>query len=510
MLQVAERRLARLKSEVRSKSGALFVTLFGIVVLFIAEPDDFLSGVLGDLPIAILQSFIGIGALAYGGYLYYSLSKAGAKDDQQPEQNFDLPQTPEENRFKVLIQNAQDVIFIVETNGTIRFQSPSAEKNLGYSQQELVGQSIFDIVHVEDQSVMKNALERQAGGAVVFTLRLQHHDGNWLYFETYANNLVQNPHIGGVVLTARDITQRKKEEGLLREKELTAKKLTAEKDAAEHEKKIIEEKNKELEKAYKTIQEQTTEITDGINYAFKIQSALQPKMEVIHQTLPQSFVILKPKEVVSGDFYWYAHKEGKSLLAVADCTGHGVPGAFMTMIGNTLLNQIVNEKNILSPDEILKQLNIGVRTLLNQDRADSQSRDGMEIGVMVIDPSSRTLLYSGANIPLIQVRKGEIIEHAPEKNGIGGKQTEAVRTYRLHRIAYQPGDAFYIFSDGLQDQFGGPEGKKFMITRLKDLLKSIANKPAIEQKTIINQTISEWMGTKYHQLDDISIAGVVL
>ncbi len=510
MMQVAERRLARFKSEVRNKSGALFFTLFGIVVLFIAEPDDFLAGVLGDLPIAVLQSAIGLGALAYGGYLYYSLSKASSKDENEETVNFDVAQTPEENKFKVLIENAQDVIFIVEQGGKLRFQSPSAEKTLGYSGKELVGQNLLDIVHAEDQSILKNALERQGGGAVVFTVRLQHHDGNWLYFETYANNLTQNPNIQGVVLTARDVTQRKKEEGVLREKEMTAKKLTAEKDAAEQEKKLIEEKSKELEKAYKTIQEQTAEITDGINYAFKIQSALQPKMEVIQQSLPNSFVILKPKEVVSGDFYWYAYKDGKSLLAVADCTGHGVPGAFMTMIGNTLLNQIVNEKNILSPDEILKQLNIGVRTLLNQDKADSQSRDGMEIGFITLDHAKKIILFSGANIPLVHIRKGEITEHAPDKKGIGGKQTEAERTYLMHQIAYQPGDAFYMFSDGLQDQFGGPDGKKFMISRLKEMLKEISGKPAIEQKTHINQVLSDWMGTKYHQLDDITIAGVVL
>ncbi|MCS7085078.1 MAG: PAS domain S-box protein [Bacteroidia bacterium] len=508
MMQVAERRLARLKSEVRTKSAALFFTLFGIVVLFIAEPDDFLSGFLGDLPVAIAQSAIALAALAYGGYLYYTLGRAGAKDDDAPTVNFEQAQTPEENKFKVLVQNAQDVIFIVETNGTLRFQSPSAEKTLGYAPRELIGQNLFDVVHAEDQSILKNALERQ--GAVVFTIRFQHRDGQWLHFETYSNNLTDHPHIQGVVLTARDVTQRKKEEALLREKEIAAQKLTAEKDAAEQEKKLIEEKSRELEKAYKTIQEQTAEITDGINYAFKIQTALQPKMEEIQRTLPNSFVILRPKEIVSGDFYWYAHKNGKSLLAIADCTGHGVPGAFMTIIGHTLLNQIVNEHNVLFPDEILTRLNIGVRTLLQQDRTDSQSRDGMEIALMVVEHAANVVYYAGANLPLIQIRKGELIEHAPEKKGIGGKQTEALRTYAMHKIAFQSGDAFYMFSDGLQDQFGGPEGKKFMITRLKDTLKQIAGMPAIEQKAFLNQTIADWMGTKYQQLDDISIAGVIL
>lgn len=267
--------------------------------------------------------------------------------------------------------------------------------------------------------------------------------------------------------------------------------------------------NSMLETAYRMLEEKNKDITDSINYAKRIQTAILPSVDVIREYLPHSFVLYSPKDIVSGDFYWYARRGDKAFIAAGDCTGHGVPGAFMSMIGNDLLNHIIIEKGIMSPGEVLDHLHEGVRAALKQNNTDNSTRDGMDIALLCISASASEVEYAGANRPLWIVKKkseAELIEIKPDKHSIGGVQSEDKRVFTSHKISASAGDTFYLFSDGYADQFGGEDGKKFMTKRMKSLLLSLNALPMHEQHTMLHQTIEQWRGHRT-QVDDILVIG---
>jgi serine phosphatase RsbU (regulator of sigma subunit) len=259
-----------------------------------------------------------------------------------------------------------------------------------------------------------------------------------------------------------------------------------------HQKEIIEQKNKE--------------ITDSINYAKQIQRAILPFRNEMQRLLPQSFCLYMPKDVVSGDFYWAAEHDGKVLVAVADCTGHGVPGAFMSMLGSSKLDHAVLERGLTRPSDILQQLNKGVKSTLKQNEHGSLSRDGMDIALCTIDYAKRTLLFSGANRPLYHIRNGMLCEVTPTKSAIGGLTPEG-QEFNHDEIDLREGDNIYIFTDGYADQFGGKDGKKFMTKQFKDLLLDIYDKPMSEQERILEQTLEDWKAGR-EQVDDILVIGI--
>lgn len=424
-----------------------------------------------------------------------------------------------EGKFKALIQNSLDVITILDSKGVITYQSPSTERVLGYSPDELLNENFYELVHAEDHPIVQNALTQKS--AFMFSYRIQHKDGSWLYFESLGTNLMHNPLVAGFVINSRDVTDRKKEEEEKRQKEVAAlkfnierEKAQLEKETAEREKAIIEESKKQLEAAYAIIEHKNQEITDSINYAFRIQTALLPKIDEIKAKVPDSFVIWLPKDIVSGDFYWFALlPDGNLLIACADCTGHGVPGAFMTMIGNTLLNQIVKQNNITEPDQILNNLHKGVRRALKQDEEGSKSRDGMDIAFMKFYPDTLKLTYAGANRPLWIVRKDnpEVEEFKADKVPIGGLQTETERIFTPNYIQLQKGESFYASTDGYHDQFGGPKGRKFMTKQMKEKILEIQDHDLETQGKILVDTIMNWMHKQekeYEQIDDICVIGV--
>jgi serine phosphatase RsbU (regulator of sigma subunit) len=275
----------------------------------------------------------------------------------------------------------------------------------------------------------------------------------------------------------------------------------------------ISAQNESLEQAYEEInkqkdelQEKTRNITSSINYAKRIQESILPAKDVIQQYLPNSFVLFKPRDTVSGDFYWFIHKDGIIWIAAVDCTGHGVPGAFMSMIGNTLLNQIVYEKQNITPAEVLHKLHMGVRKALKQDHVDSKNRDGMDIALCAINKKDNILQYSGANRPLLLIQNGELAEYKADKQSIGGVQMEDERLFTDITIEIKPETYVYLFSDGYVDQFGGVENRKFMSKRFKELVMNVYTKNFEEQNAIFTQTIEEWMHG-YSQIDDIMVIG---
>ncbi len=275
----------------------------------------------------------------------------------------------------------------------------------------------------------------------------------------------------------------------------------------------IEKQKDELQVAYQEIEhknvlveQKNRDITDSINYAKRIQKAILPLDTEIQKSLPQSFVFFKPRDIVSGDFYWFAKVENKSILACVDCTGHGVPGAFMSMIGNSLLNEIVYEKKILEPAKILNYLNDGVRLSLKQNQQDNDTNDGMDIAIVRIE--GKDLQYAGGHRSLYIISDGVITEIQANKFAIGGMQSDMDKKVfhnNLHTLS--SGDTIYMFTDGFVDQFGGEKGKKFMTKRFQELLLNIQKHSMQEQKQILETTINQWKGS-VEQVDDILVVGI--
>lgn len=277
------------------------------------------------------------------------------------------------------------------------------------------------------------------------------------------------------------------------------KKLWATSTAVHKEKERINILKQEIERKHQ-------EILDSVTYAQRIQEAILPARTEINQVIPQNLIMFKPRDIVSGDFYWFSHKGEESILACVDCTGHGVPGAFMSMIGNTLLNQIVNERDIVQPNLILNELNKEITSALKQDAAGSDSRDGMDISIIKINFEKNELQYAGANRPLYYVRNNELTETKANKVAIGGHMQEEEKNFSNHVFELQKGDTIYLSSDGFADQFS-PADKKLMTKRFKEILLSIQHLNMPEQEQYLAQYIDEWRGSM-EQTDDVLVVGV--
>jgi serine phosphatase RsbU (regulator of sigma subunit) len=249
---------------------------------------------------------------------------------------------------------------------------------------------------------------------------------------------------------------------------------------------------------------QKKHITDSIMYAKRIQTALLPSLELFSDKL-EHFVLYKPLAIVSGDFYWVTTKDNLQVIIAADCTGHGVPGAFMSMLGVTLLNEIVIGKHVIMPDQIIGELRAGIIKSLKQVVDEDSVKDGMDIAVCVVDFNENILWFSGANNPLYLIRGSELIHYRADKMPVAIHYK--MQPFTLHKIELQKGDAFYIFSDGYADQFGGPKEKKFMSMQLKETLVEIAGQPMLRQGERLNEIFEAWRGDN-PQVDDVTLIGV--
>ncbi|MDA3780382.1 MAG: tetratricopeptide repeat protein [Bacteroidales bacterium] len=250
-------------------------------------------------------------------------------------------------------------------------------------------------------------------------------------------------------------------------------------------------------------------ITDSIEYARRIQNAILPQKKYINTVLDKYFILNKPQNIVSGDFYWLSEKDNKIIIAVADCTGHGVPGAFMSMLGVSFLNEIINKDNASQANKILELLRDKVIETLHQTYGILGSKDGMDIAICIIDKKNSSIQYAGAHNPLYLIRDNELLEFKADKMPIGIHAIKAVKTFTNNKIKIQKGDMLYLFSDGYADQFGGEKGMKFRQTPFKNLLLKIHKEKPEEQKLILTNTLNEWQGD-YKQIDDIMILGIQL
>jgi len=268
---------------------------------------------------------------------------------------------------------------------------------------------------------------------------------------------------------------------------------------------IVRERTAEVVCQRDLLEHQKKEIEDSIRYASRIQNAVLPADQVFTSLVPESFVFFRPRDIVSGDFYWVSRTDNKLIISAADCTGHGVPGAFMSMLGTAFLDEIVNKDHITSPELILNNLRAKVIEALQQQGISGEAKDGMDIVVVSIDGNAGKLHYAGAYNPLIMIRKGELLEFRGDRMPIA--IFDNMRDFKAHEILIEKGDQFYFSSDGYEDQFGGPEGRKFKSKQFRELLTKICDRTMAEQKDIIIRTFDEWQGDM-PQVDDIVVIGV--
>lgn len=296
--------------------------------------------------------------------------------------------------------------------------------------------------------------------------------------------------------------------------------------------KLIQQASEKLQEAFEKIEDQNFRITQSISYAKEIQKALFPPMETLQNYLPDSFIFFKPVDMVSGDFYWFREaafntspkpvltgqsgvsangRNGqwlpfdgdKFIITAVDCTGHGVPGAFMSMIGYNLLDSIT-QGGTTYPDRILGKLHNGVRMALKQD--ETTNRDGMDISMCVINKTNRTVEFAGANNPVICISNGEFNLIKGDMMSIGGSKKKTERKYKAHSIKVTEPTCFYILTDGFTDQFGGEDRRKFSMKNLKELLMDIHEKPMQEQRQLLDDTFRQWKGNE-DQIDDVLVIG---
>lgn len=286
-------------------------------------------------------------------------------------------------------------------------------------------------------------------------------------------------------------------------------------DKLQEENKIHKEKNKALRQAYlkiaqqhREIEEKNRAITDSINYALKIQSSLLPSPWRFKKAFPESFIYNQPRDIVSGDFYWLHETDERITMALADCTGHGVPGALMSIVGINCLNIVISDTKATDPGAILTLLDEKIVSALNMGSGVTNSADGMDISLLQINKKNGSVSIASANRPVFLVTKGELVEIKPDKFPIGEYYLNG-KTFTTHRLDASKGDQIYLFTDGYSDQFGGDRGKKLKLNAFSEFIRSISHHTMDEQNNLVREFFINWMG-RHEQLDDVCLVGLQL
>ncbi len=503
-----------------------------------------------------------------------------------------------QKRMQLLLENASEVITIYEKDGTVRYISPSVEKILGYTQEELINTKDADKVHPESREDVQELFKQLLANpneSTISQYQYLNSEGEYVWIEVTGSNQLEDPAIQGIIYNTRDITEKRRaeQEERMRSKmqalsensidliaridsegkffyvnpmierytgKTPAEVIQKEVSASGIEPTIVEEwlhllarvkledtkVNEEMNfptdmgdrvmqvnaipeydeenvlesvlmvshditdrKAIELeIANKNKKITESINYARRIQGSILPNNNVIQQRLPESFILYKAKDVVSGDFPWYLEVDDIIYIAAVDCTGHGVPGALISLIGYFLLNDIVRSQKISDPGIILDKLDAGVTATLRQDRDDSTTKDGMDIAFCKIDKKKNKLEYSGAHRPLYYLKAdGELLEIKGDKFPIGGGIYRNQTNFENHKIDYKSGDSIFFCSDGFPDQFGGPDNRKFGPKRTRQMLVDNHGKKMDEIHIVLDEAWEEWKAD-YKQTDDVLLIGI--
>jgi PAS domain S-box-containing protein len=380
-----------------------------------------------------------------------------------------------ETSYELLVQNAEDFIYQCDSAGHFVFLNDQALAKTGYSEQELIGQNMSTVVvpkfRKEVASFYKNHFQLEQDSSYhEFPITTKKGENIWLgQHVTTLYEVGSREKIKGFLALARDITEKRKQE------------------------KIIEEQQKD--------------ITSSIHYAKRIQINLLPDLKKFESHFTESFVLYRPKDIVSGDFYWMEHFDNTTVLAVADCTGHGVPGSFMTLLGINLLNSIVLEGHLLSPAAILDKLDEKLMHVLPRGLGENKVNDGMEMTICVFNHQNKTLTYGCAGSRFLILKEEVFTLCKLDSKHIGDYRQTDFRGYAERNLALNQKDILYFFTDGFQDQFGGEKNKKFNFKRLLSLLESTRIKTLPEQKEILQKELKDWVGD-YEQTDDITVVGL--
>jgi PAS domain S-box-containing protein len=500
-----------------------------------------------------------------------------------------------QQRMQVLLENASEVIIIYEKDTSIRYVSPSVEKILGFNAKEMIATGMAARVSEESQEqvaqLFQNALtfpDQKHTMELLYTKK----DGESIWLEAVATNLIADKSINGIVANIRDITERRRAEqearrrgqmqalsenspdlitrfnprgkvfyinpvieaytgigkeeflqktlseitlngGIVEQWEQVLKNVIADNRKVDMEMDfpsllgdrvmqvnaipeydqeqqiesvlvvshdITDRKLAEIE-----IQTKSKKITESINYAQRIQSSILPDNHLIQQVFPQSFILYKPRDVVSGDFPWFMRQGDDLFIAAVDCTGHGVPGALISLIGYFLLNNIARDGG--EPGVILDELDRDVTHTLRQDREDVSTRDGMDIALCKINFKTKIVQYAGAHRPLYFMQNNTLHEIKGDKSPIGGGQYKNRGNFVTHTLNFSPGDSVYFCSDGFPDQFGGPDNRKFSPKRIRDIITENAGVDMQTMYQIFDKSFDDWM-EGYKQIDDVLMIGI--
>jgi PAS domain S-box-containing protein len=380
--------------------------------------------------------------------------------------------------YQSIIDQANDAMLVIDiVDGRVHQSNPSAAQLLGYTKDELEKKSLFDL-HPKDMLDKSSRIVAdvwEKGGLIYKDVPFVTASGDILPVECSAKVA---PFAGrpAIVIYARDIRER-----LRLEREIN------------EQKEIIEQKNRD--------------IVDSIEYARNIQQAVLPDKNDLPKMLPKSFIFFKAKDIVSGDFYWFTKKDDEVLVAAADCTGHGVPGALMSMIGSSYLNEIVNERKVTEPAKVLDMLREKIITTLRKRQDGSETRDGMDIALININTKTNVLQFAGAFNPMWICRRGEWIEKNANKFPVGAYVGHESNSFTNHVLQMEKDDMVYIFTDGYADQFGGPQGKKFKYKQFQKVLSDIQDNTMEEQKQVLLFNHESWRGD-LEQVDDILVIGI--
>lgn len=394
-------------------------------------------------------------------------------------------------QFQSLSENSTDLIIRFEKNLKIAYINPIIENYTGLKPDFYIKNSIYDVDFSQDIAIFWDTMIREVikNQKVIKTeLTIPSIIGDRILKVDIIPEINLENEVETVLALAHDITDQK----------IAEKKILQQNQ-------ILERINEEVLLQKKEIEGINHDLTESINYAKRIQEAFLPELSEMQKEIQNFFIFYQPRDIVSGDFYWFQKIGNQYYIAVADCTGHGVPGAFMSLIGHNILNELVNQKEIRTTSTILEQLHQEIFRRLKQ--AESGSKDGMDVAIVRIDFSKKIVEFSGAGRPLLWWHQYDLQEIKGDKLGVGGTTLQEDRKYEHHILNIENGDAIYLFTDGFTDQFGGNQGRKFTSPRFRELLLKNQHKKITDLEHLLRKTFEDWKGNE-PQTDDVLVFGI--
>jgi len=459
-----------------------------------------ISGIIGEAILPLIYHLNDIPVLASVFTIFSVTAVIAIK-------HFDLLIFSPKHQWNQIAETMSEGIVIVDLQENIMYANIMFCNMMGYKMEEMKDKVLHKFLsnNYEMQRKIETAVKLRHSAPCELELISKSGEKIWVQVNS-SDYLDSKEKVIGTISVHTSITERKKAESEIKllNAELEQKVICRTAELANANKSLLEKADM-LSLVSDMIEQKNKDMADSLNYAMLIQKKVIRKKKTLDKLLPQSFVINLPLNVVSGDFVSVSEKNNKISIALADCTGHGVPGAMVSMIGYTMVNEIVNNRNETNPPKVLKMLNNAFNGLAKEENG---INDGMDVGFCSIDKQRMVLNFAGAHRPLYFIRNRELVVIKGDNLSIGG-HSEKPSVFKNHTLKLQKNDSIYMFSDGYTDQFGGEKGKKFSSKRFKELLLSIQHLNMNEQRAYLKSTIQEWRGNLY-QVDDICVVGVTI